>query len=330
MSVKLQFGSFNARGLNNTFKRRETFLWLKNKKCNIVFLQETHSTKNLEFQWRSEWGGKICFSHGTSQARGVAILLGRNLAGKILEVDRDMEGRFVIVKLEIEKKRILLVNVYGPNTDDPEFFCTLFKKLQNFTMDHVIMGGDFNTVLDYTVDKSDMTKHRNSKAAEYINSCIETSELLDIWRELYPERHGFTWHKKNPNNLHERLDWFLISTELQQIVESMDIRPGLKSDHQMVTLVITLENFVRGPGFWKFNTSLLKDRDFIEKMNNLIEIELAQEYESKLQHWEIFKFAIQTSARQYSINKKKSRENKFQALERKLEYHTRENESGFT
>ena len=47
----------------------------------------------------------------------------------------------------------------------------------------------------YTVDRSNMLKHGNNGAAEYINSCIETTELIDIWRELYPDRHGYTWHR---------------------------------------------------------------------------------------------------------------------------------------
>ena len=118
----MQVRSFNARVLGDRFKRREVFIWLKRQNCNIVFLQETHSIKSREFIWKSEWGGRIWFSHVSSQAKGVAIMITKNIDCKVLEVERDAEGRFIIVKVEIKKKRYLLGNVYGPNTDDPEFF----------------------------------------------------------------------------------------------------------------------------------------------------------------------------------------------------------------
>ena len=109
-------------------------------------------------------------------------MITKNIDCKVLEVERDAEGRFIIVKVEIEKKRYLLGNVYGPNKDDPEFFYRFLARVQAYTADYLLLGGDFNTVLDYTVDQSNMLKHGNNGAAEYINSCIEMTELIDIWR----------------------------------------------------------------------------------------------------------------------------------------------------
>ena len=170
------------------------------------------------------------------------------------------------MKVEIEKKRYLLGNVYGPNKDDPEFFYQFLARVQAYTADYLLLGGDFNTVLDYTVDRSNMLKHGNNGAAEYINSCIEMTELIDIWRELYPDRHGYTWHRRNPYYLHERLDFFLISDSLQQMVENIEIIPGLRSDHSLVKLTVAIQAFERGPGFWKFNTMLLNDSEYVEKL----------------------------------------------------------------
>ena len=321
MSTTLQVGTFNARGLSDKFKRRETFLWLKRHKCNIVLLQETHSVKETEFIWKAEWRGKIYCSHGTSQSRGTAILIKNDLDFKTLEVERDEEGRYVMAKIEIEKKTYLIVSVYGPNNDDPQFFCEVFRQIQRFSVDHIIVGGDFNTVLDYTVDKSDMKKHKNNSAADYINGVLEVLEFVDIWRELHPDRHGYTWRR---SRLHERLDWILISAEIQQMVTEIRVLPGYRSDHDMVVLKIEVESFKRGPGFWKLNTSLLRDKDYVEKMNKLLDIEMSSKkyYDSKKKHWEIIKFAIQNSTRQFSISKKRDRDNRIQVLERKLNFHT--------
>ena len=69
----LQFNTFNARGLAEGKKRRTVFHWLKTFHRGITLLQETHSHHTTEKTWMRDWGGKIIFSHGNTQGRGVAI-----------------------------------------------------------------------------------------------------------------------------------------------------------------------------------------------------------------------------------------------------------------
>ena len=47
-------------------------------------------------------------------------------------------------------------------------------------------------------------------------------------------------------------------------ITSTDILPGFKTDHSMIILKISLHSNPRGPGFWKLNTSLLADTNYIE------------------------------------------------------------------
>ena len=79
----LRFASLNVRGINNFRKRRSAFAWCKKQKVGLIFLQETHSTENHESQWMRDWGSQILFSHGSSDARGVAVLFKRGLNIKI-------------------------------------------------------------------------------------------------------------------------------------------------------------------------------------------------------------------------------------------------------
>ena len=60
--------SLNVRGLSNFKKRRIIFTWCRKMKSDVIFLQETHSKIETEIQWEREWGGKILFSHGSSNA----------------------------------------------------------------------------------------------------------------------------------------------------------------------------------------------------------------------------------------------------------------------
>ena len=64
----------NVRGLRDLVKMKEVFYHLR-PKADVICIQETHFDKNQENFIRSNWGGEVFFSHGTTAARGVAILL---------------------------------------------------------------------------------------------------------------------------------------------------------------------------------------------------------------------------------------------------------------
>ena len=46
----LKFLSLNVRGLGNFRKRRAIFTWCRKQNADLIFLQETHSTKSCESQ----------------------------------------------------------------------------------------------------------------------------------------------------------------------------------------------------------------------------------------------------------------------------------------
>ena len=75
---KLKIGTFNVRGLADHHKLRKILHYLHIKEFNIIFLQETHTTKITARKWRTIWGGRAFFSHGSSNSKGVAILIHKN------------------------------------------------------------------------------------------------------------------------------------------------------------------------------------------------------------------------------------------------------------
>ena len=48
-SDSLKLVSLNVRGLSNFRKRRAIFTWCRKQKADLIFLQETHSTKAGEY-----------------------------------------------------------------------------------------------------------------------------------------------------------------------------------------------------------------------------------------------------------------------------------------
>ena len=66
--------SWNVRGINDETKRKSVFRFLRNTKSDVMLLQETYSTKEVETKWTREWGNSIIFAHGTNHSKGVMIL----------------------------------------------------------------------------------------------------------------------------------------------------------------------------------------------------------------------------------------------------------------
>ena len=129
------------RGLADKHKRREFFHFIKDKRPDVVFVQETHSIKKVQQIWRNQWKGKIIFSHGTSNSRGVCIMINKDSDIKINTCKELIEGRVLNAVITYNNQQILLSNVYAPNEDDPQFFETLFEDVQTYSVDHTVVGG---------------------------------------------------------------------------------------------------------------------------------------------------------------------------------------------
>ena len=75
--------SLNCQGLGNVKKRRDVFHYWREKKIDILCLQDTHFEKKLEKYISSEWGYTALFASHNSVSRGVAILFNNTFEFKI-------------------------------------------------------------------------------------------------------------------------------------------------------------------------------------------------------------------------------------------------------
>ena len=145
--------SLNVKGLRDRTKRRGLFLWLRDKNFSLYFLQETHSTINDINCWCNEWGAKAIWSHGTSNSKGTALLFHSKFDASVIKSLIDPNGRYIIVDINVAGKVFTCVNIYAPNDDCPQFFIEIDKLLDQFQCDNIIYGGDFNCVLNLSLDK---------------------------------------------------------------------------------------------------------------------------------------------------------------------------------
>lgn len=259
----------NTNGLRNAQKRRKVFALLRDYKCDIVMLQETHATQEIQQLWQSEWGGNAYFSNGTSNTRGILTATRKGLNCEILQIKTDLEGRVIIVELEIDGLSLLLANIYAPNIDDPDFFERNIKLIESFDNSNIVWAGDFNFVMNTDIDRF-QSHHNNKKAMAVVSSYMTIAELTDVWRFKNPDSRVYTWHGQGRLQK-SRIDMFLINDGMISKVINVDINPCNLSDHSILALSVKVSDQPRGPGLWKFNVSHLSNQQFLNQLNETVE-----------------------------------------------------------
>jgi hypothetical protein len=96
---------------------------------------------------------------------------------------------------------------------------------------------------------------------EKVLELIEERSLIDPYRQLYPDSFRYTWRKKNPFR-QARLDFFLFTESMLTNLKNCTIDPSYRSDHSMIILSLVFNPFNKGKGLWKFNNSLLYEKDY--------------------------------------------------------------------
>ena len=320
-------GSLNARGINNIIKRKGIFDWAHQRKFDILMLQECYCSEDVESKWTDDWGGGTCiFSHGTKHSKGTMILFNKCLDIDILSTTVDISGRYIIIKCIIQGEPFTLVNLYAPNSmrDKQQFFKDLSKKLDNINLDindHLIMAGDWNSIQESTLDKKGGNENSGNTVTGSMTELLGQLELVDIWRCRNPELKRFTFRQKTPL-IFSRLDYFMISNNMQDNIVDANMTSSIWSDHSAVTLYVKhLPPMKKGNSHWKFNSSLITDPDYVQLLNEKI-IQWKVEYnaiEDGRVVWELLKYEIRKYTMSYcsqkKLDKKKQESNNLTELE---------------
>ena len=142
---------------------------------------------------------------------------------------------------------------------------------------------------------------------------IEHYDLLDIYRELHPtpssgDKTWRAWSKtRRKADKEARLDYFIVDTGLASFVQLVGVSAPFTSkfDHRPVLLNVDFNKVDRGPGYWKFNNSMLEEPDFLKRVKEqiactLFNYQAAETPESNL--LDIHEILAMTPAQQAEIN----------------------------
>ena len=174
-----------------------------------MIIQETHSSKEIEQIWRNEWGGEAIFSHGTNQARGIAVFMTKKLHSTVRNVFVGNDGRTILFDLEECDQTVSIMAIYAPNNDCPNYFINIGELLKERS-EHKIIIGDFNLTLDIDLDRKN-TYCNNNRALNELKSIMEQFYLNDVWRIQNPDSRQYSWYKRGDLYKASRIDLALVS-----------------------------------------------------------------------------------------------------------------------
>lgn len=322
--------TLNCNGLLNGPTRSELFSLYLTKQISILLLQETHfnninNVENLKSLFSTD---KCYFSFGSNKSRGVGIVvLNSNIT--VTKYYLDLEGRMVYIDITFNNIEYRIINIYAPNNEQER--CQFFDDLYPFciTKKHLIIGGDFNCVLDVKLDKIGGNSSYGQGGSEKIKQIVSDFNLVDSYRFLYPDNVKTTWCSSSVSC---RLDRFYMSKLISDDILTCNNIPFGHSDHDAVHLELKNSNSINfGPGYWKFNNSLLLDKNFVNSFTKYW-LDLIQGIDIDLDFWEHFKDQIKLFTIHYCKKKSTVKRNVLRQLQRsyhRLQYYENNNPGQF-
>ena len=270
-NTDFKISSMNVNGLGNFKKRKDVFNLLREKGHDIYFLQETHIKTELEDYIRASWGYNLWLAGAESNSKGVAILFNSTFEYKLHSITRDPNGCYIGLDVDLMQGRTTIINVYGPSErDNPAFFENIENIIDQLGNERIIIGGDWNCILNMKLDARNYTSTTNRpRTRAKIKDIIANNNLIDVFRDLNPSKRSYTWRKFNTIK-QGRLDYFLISDVFMSVIKKSTISPGYRTDHSLVTITLRKSEFKRDRQFWKFNNSLLRDKTYVNQIKTLI------------------------------------------------------------
>ena len=169
----------------------------------------------------------------------------------------------------------------------------------------------FNLVLNKTLDKQGGVNAANEsrKFREEMTALLGAYALADCLRIKNKNKKLFTWFSKH-FKVKSRLDYLFISECLLNRLQKCEKKTAILTDHALVQISLQHNVMKRGSGFWKFNSSLLKDKEYVALVKALIK-QTAEENNSitnKGLLFDLIKMNIRALSIKYSSRKKREKD----------------------
>lgn len=249
---------------------------VREHKIAVLAVQETHLTTEAVDSLNELFSARLQIYYSAppdrmSASKGVAFVVNKErLYTESITATEIIAGRAQLIRLTWHRAVVLTVlNVYAPNqpNENAEFWNYLseYWDLHQPGALDVIMG-DFNLV-ENAIDR--LPAHGDHSAAvTALQDFYSRFNLLDGWRETFPDTRAYTFAQPNAGS-QSRLDRIYMLPATINLTIDWSIVPiaAFSTDHSMVSATLTNRSlpFV-GPGRWVMPKCVILDKDLLSSV----------------------------------------------------------------
>lgn len=231
-----------------------------------------------------------------------------------MHADTDENSHFICLIIKCFSVIFIVVNIYGYNckSDNDQLLCLLEERLTHwlskFPDSYLIIGGDFNVVLNESIDR--WPPRRPSNLNTNLKLFMDRFHLIDIWREKNVDDTVYTWSNKDGSR-RSRIDFWLVSNHFDENNILVNVLPTPLTDHKAILITMNISpntNCNKYNSYWKMNSSLLKLSAVRQELGKLINYYWIKAKKEGLfcHNWELLKFEIGKYLRKFSSTLVKS------------------------
>lgn len=326
----IEFVMWNCSGLLSTSSADEKMNFLKQSvpaSFDILVLVETHH-RNIEevsvlYFLKQNYHVLHTEADMDDPYGGIVVLVHNDLL--IVNHTELVKGRVLNFRLRDRTQEYNITALYGYTGKKASA-----SKLQDWTCclrhyhavsDNNIILGDFNFVendLDRTSRANLGINKVDASLCKIWMDFTYSLDLSDPFRARNPKKRMFSYvHTKDQAK--SRIDRVYVNDEIcNDILRYKHIPTKFVKAHRIVTFSVKLQN-ERGPGFWKMNTKILRDRPYHAIVERTVSDVLDLCIDDPIERWLVFIETIRLETQVYCTSKRYY-EKKIRTLcERKIE-----------
>ena len=268
--------SMNVNGLGSKQKRAMMKTHCDSFKAHILVLVDTrlveNSARELENEWDNRlWKHSYAIQTGSGLSRGISIGIDKRASISVTDFLEIKQGNMAFLTIEKDNQSICLSCIYGPSDRDrPGFFQRLFYELALINSNFQIVVGDFNVALNHDQDTLNYVDIRRPNARKMLHDKMAEGGFVDIFRHRNPTLRSYTWECMG-NDKKSRIDYFLVTNNLEKFVTETTIGNLYASDHRIIKLSIDFTGFMCGKPKWRYRPSLNEDDQLFRKVTREIQ-----------------------------------------------------------
>ena len=152
------------------------------------------------------------------------------------EIKMTYSWRILILEVNIDEIRYVLVNVYNADTEVEQIqvlseLRELMKKTTFSEENSKVLAVDLNILFDSKLETKGGKPSLKQKSVAELLELKEEYDLCDIWRRGNPTKKLYTFKQNHSSSIiNRRLDHIFISNKLQEFSDDSDIILAFKTD----------------------------------------------------------------------------------------------------